>query len=51
MTSQKNILSVLLTLLSIQFSHVEQITADSLRGQLIEWQKSIQDPILEPAYH
>ncbi|QDU17511.1 Choline-sulfatase [Gimesia maris] len=27
-----------------------QYTADLLEDQLIEWQKSIQDPILEPAY-
>ncbi|WP_417391133.1 hypothetical protein [Gimesia sp.] len=27
-----------------------QNTADLLETQLIDWQKSIQDPILEPAY-
>jgi uncharacterized sulfatase len=27
-----------------------QKTADSLEQQLIDWQKSIHDPILEPAY-
>nr|WP_298863697.1 sulfatase/phosphatase domain-containing protein [uncultured Gimesia sp.] len=28
-----------------------QKTAASLDRQLLKWQKSIQDPILEPAYH